>query len=56
MHEDPKIKIMKVLSRGRSLREAIRWLNTAIAGDKTPADLMKEGKADRVLKLLKKST
>lgn len=55
MKKDYKKEIMDKLVKDKSLRNAVKWLNTSIAEiGKTPAELIKEGKADVALKILKR--
>jgi hypothetical protein len=57
MNNDYKIEIMNHLVKKKSLRDAIKWLDTSMGKlGKTPAELVKEGKADKVLKFLKQES
>ena len=49
------MQLMDKLVKEKSLRNAVKWLNTSLADlGKTPAELIKEGKAEVALKILKK--
>lgn len=47
------IQIMAELSKKRSFRDAIKWLDTDTPNGKTPAQLMKNGQSAQALKFLK---
>lgn len=53
--EDINIKIMEELVKKKSLRDAVKWLDTSVGKDgESPADLIRNGNSKKALSLLKK--
>lgn len=54
--QDINIKIMEELVKQKSLRDAVKWLDTSIGKEgKSPAELIRNGESKKALSFLKKT-